>query len=104
MQPGTGNEEEFLAAAGDGICIKDVSGLHAGANPITGDFSLLAEGYRFENGQRTVPVKNITVSGNFFTVLKEIEKVGSDLKFIRAVGGKCGAPSVLVRNMTIAGE
>lgn len=104
LKPVEGNEEELLAVAGNGICIKDVSGLHAGANPITGDFSLLAEGYRFENGQRTVPVKNITVSGNFFTVLKEIEKIGTDLKFIRSMGGKCGSPSVLVRDMTIAGE
>lgn len=49
-------------------------------------------------------MKNITVSGNFFTVLKEIERIGSDLRFIRAAGGKCGSPSVLVRDMTIAGE
>ncbi len=104
LQPVEGTQEELLAAAGTGVCIKDVSGLHAGANPITGDFSLLAEGYRFEDGKKTIPVKNITISGNFFTLLKEIERVGTDLKFIRAMGGKCGAPSVLVRNMTIAGE
>lgn len=105
LEPVEGTCEELLAAAGSGICIKEVSGLHAGANPITGDFSLLAEGYRFEDGKRTVPVKNITVSGNFFTVLKEIERVGTDMKFIiTAGGGKCGSPSVLVRDMTIAGQ
>lgn len=104
LQPGEGDCEELAAAAGSGICIKDLSGLHAGANAITGDFSLLASGYRFEDGKKTAPVKNITVSGNFFTVLKEIERVGSDLRFIRAAGGKCGSPSVLVRDMTIAGE
>lgn len=105
LEPVEGTLEELLTAAENGICIKEVSGLHAGANPITGDFSLLAEGYRFEDGKKTVPVKNITVSGNFFTVLKEIERVGTDLKFIRtAGGGKCGSPSVLVRDMTIAGQ
>lgn len=105
LEPVEGTPEELLTAAGNGICIKEVSGLHAGANPITGDFSLLAAGYRFEDGKKTVPVKNITVSGNFFTVLKEIERVGADLKFIRtAGGGKCGSPSVLVRDMTIAGQ
>lgn len=104
LKPVEGAREELLKAAGNGICIKEVSGLHAGANSITGDFSLLAEGYLFENGERTVPVKNITVSGNFFDVLKEIEKVGADLEFIRAMGGRCGSPSVLVRDMTIAGK
>ena len=104
LQPVEGGREELLADAGCGICIKSVTGLHAGANPITGDFSLLAAGYCFEDGKRTKPVKNITVSGNFYTLLKEIERVGSDLEFIRMPGGKCGASSVLVRNMTIAGE
>lgn len=104
LQPVEGTREEFLTAADNGVCIKEVSGLHAGANPITGDFSLLAEGFRFEKGKKVKPVKNITVSGNFFEVLKQIEKVGTDLEFIRAVGGKCGSPSVLLRNMTIAGE
>jgi PmbA protein len=49
-------------------------------------------------------VKNITVSGNFYTLLKEIDRVGDDLKFIRTRGGKCGSPSVLVRDMSVAGE
>lgn len=104
LQPVEGSREELLTAAGKGICIKSVSGLHAGANAVTGDFSLLAEGYCFEDGKKTKPVKNITVSGNFFTLLKELERVGSDLEFIRTGSGKCGAPSVLVRDMTIAGK
>ncbi len=104
LQPVEGSREELLAAAGDGICIKSVSGLHAGANPVTGDFSLLAAGYCFENGKETRPVKSITVSGNFYTLLKELDRVGNDMEFIRTGVGKCGAPSVLVRDMTIAGE
>lgn len=104
LKPVEGTEEELLAAAGNGISIKSVSGLHAGANPVTGDFSLLADGFCIEDGKKTVPVKNITVSGNFFNLLKEIEKVGTDIKFIRSMGGKCGSPSVLVRDMTIAGQ
>lgn len=104
LQPVEGSREELLGAAGTGICIRSVSGLHAGANAVTGDFSLLAEGFCFENGKRTKPVKSITVSGNFYTLLKELERVGSDLEFIRRGDGKCGSPSVFVRDMTIAGK
>lgn len=104
LKPVEGTEEELLAAAGNGICIKSVTGLHAGANPVTGDFSLLAAGFRIENGKKTSPVKNITVSGNFFTMLQEIDRIGTDIKFIRSMGGKCGSPSVLVRDMNIAGQ
>lgn len=104
LKPVEGTEEELLNAAGNGICVKSVSGLHAGANPVTGDFSLLAAGFRIEDGKKTAPVKNITVSGNFFTLLKEIERIGTDMKFVRTMGGKCGSPSVLVREMNVAGQ
>lgn len=104
LEPVSGTGEELLEKAGSGICIREVTGLHAGANAITGDFSLLAAGFRFENGKRTVPVKNITVSGNFYDVLKSITHIGTDLDFVRMAGGRCGAPSVMVPEMTIAGE
>lgn len=103
IKPVKGSQRELLFEAGEGVCIKNVSGLHAGANPLTGDFSLLASGFKIENGEKSRPVKNITVSGNFFDLLKDIHRVGEDLEFT-GIGLKCGAPSVLVKNMTIAGE
>lgn len=93
--------EDMLAEAGDGIYVTHVTGLHAGANPVTGDFSLSSAGFRISGGRKDAPVKNFTVSGNFFSLLKEIEKVGTDLEFVR---GKFGSPCVLVRDMAIAGN
>ena len=95
-----------MAQAGNGVYITSVEGMHAGANPITGDFSLAASGFRIEDGKKTTPVKSITVSGNFFSLLKDITAVGEDLKFSPfALGAsRCGSPSVLVREMTIAGK
>ncbi|MCQ2021852.1 hypothetical protein LJE35_10940, partial [Clostridium butyricum] len=40
---------------------------------VTGDFSLAAKGFMIENGKKTFPVEQITVAGNFFTLLKDIE-------------------------------
>lgn len=93
--------EDMLASAGEGLYITELMGLHAGANPITGDFSLSAKGFMISEGRKGAPVKNFTVSGNFFTVLREIEKVGSDLEF---GNGSFGSPSVLVRDMSIGGK
>lgn len=101
LQPVEGTKEDFFAEAGEGIYITEVTGLHAGANPITGDFSLSSSGFMIEGGKKGRPVKSFTVSGNFFDLLKKIEKVGADLEFLR---GKWGAPSVLVRDMAIAGK
>ncbi len=79
----------------------ELMGLHAGANPVTGDFSLASKGFLITDGKKGAPVKNFTVSGNFFDLLKEVEKLGDDLDFIR---GKYGSPSVMVRNLAVAGK
>ncbi len=106
INPVKGSFDEILAEAGNGVYVTSVEGMHAGANPITGDFSLAAGGFRIENGKKTTPVKNITVSGNFFDLLKDIISIGEDLKFSPfALGAsRCGSPSVLVREMTVAGK
>ena len=85
---------------GRGIVITDVSGLHAGANAVSGDFSLLAQGYLVEDGKKAQPVEQVTVAGNFFEVLKNVVAVGSDLKF----PGGVGSPSVWVREISVAGK
>ena len=106
INPVKGTLEDLLAEAGNGIYVTSVEGMHAGANPITGDFSLAASGFCIEDGKKGKPVKSITVSGNFFTLLKEIASVGEDLKFnpFALSSSRCGSPSVLIKEMTIAGK
>ena len=101
IQPMEGTKEDLFTLAGDGIYVTDLAGLHAGANPITGEFSLAATGFVIENGKKGAPVKNFTVSGNFFNLLKDIEKLGGDLEFL---GGRIGSPSALVRDIAVAGK
>lgn len=98
--PGEDDLDALCAKMGDGIVITDVSGLHAGANAVSGDFSLLAQGYLVENGKKAQPVEQVTVAGNFFDVLKNIVAVGSDLKF----PGGVGSPSVWVKEISLAGK
>jgi PmbA protein len=81
--------------------ITDFSGLHSGANPITGDFSLAAKGFYIKNGKRDFPIEQITVAGNFFTLLKNIESIANDLKFPLS---SIGSPSILVKELSIAGK
>ena len=73
----------------------------AGANAISGELSLAATGFMLENGKKAAPVKNFTVSGNFFDLLKSVEMLGGDLEFMN---GKFGSPSALVRNIAVAGK
>lgn len=91
---------ELMAEVGSGVVITELSGLHAGANPSSGDFSLLSKGYTVENGQRGRAVEQITVAGNFYELLKSIRAVGSDLMF---EGSSIGSPSVDAGTLKISG-
>ena len=105
LAPGGMTEDELLEAAGNGVYINSLGGLHAGANPITGDFSLQSGGFLIENGKKTAPVKSFTVAGNFFDMLGKIREIASNLEPPRG-GGVTGftSPSVLVDGLTVAGK
>lgn len=105
IQPGEKSLEELFAQMGCGLYVTDMMGMHAGANPTTGDFSLEAKGFLVEDGKKAGPVELFTVAGNFFTLLKDIQAVGSDLRFDMPSGaGQIGAPSLLIRALAVAGE
>ena len=104
LAPGAETREALLARMGDGLLITDLEGLHAGLDPVSGDFSLKASGRRITGGHDAGAVSQITVAGNFFQMLREIAAVGDDLKF-GLPGGACfGAPSVLVSGLMVAGK
>ena len=101
IEPGTNSLEEIIKKINKGLIITDFAGLHSGANSITGDFSLAAKGFYIENGTKTKPVEQITVAGNFFALLKDVEEIGNDLKFPMS---SVGSPSILIKELSIAGE
>lgn len=78
------------------VVITDVAGLHSGANPVSGDFSLSAQG--FYKGD---PIHKFTVSGNIIEVLKNIDGIGCDLEFFT---NGMGSPSVRIKELAIAGS
>ncbi|HOQ39131.1 MAG: metallopeptidase TldD-related protein [Fervidobacterium sp.] len=102
VEPGTKSFDELLTALGDGILIIQVDGMHAGANPISGNFSLGAKGFKVENGKIVRGVEEITISGNFLEMMKDIEEIGSDLRAFIGLGGYV-VPSVIVSEIDVAG-
>ena len=104
VEPGGKSFDELLAEAGEGIILTDLSGLHAGVNAISGDFSLLCEGYLIENGKKGRPVEQITVAGNFYDVIKSIRSVGNDVINLPAGEGEFFTPSVLIGSLAISGD
>jgi len=105
LAAGEYTEEELLQKAGNGVYINSLGGLHAGANPVSGDFSLQSAGFLIEDGKKTAPVKSFTVAGNFYDLLRKITAVGDHVELPNANGVTAfGAPSVLVEQLSIAGK
>ena len=98
-------EEELLAKVGNGVYITDLAGLHAGADPISGDFSLQSSGFMIEDGKKTTYVKSFTVAGNFYDLLKNVTAVANNVELPMAMGKTAfGAPSTWVDGLSIAGK
>ncbi len=105
LAPGACGEEELLQRAGSGVYIAELNGMHAGANPISGDFSLQSGGFLIENGKKTAPVRSFTVAGNFFTLLMGVEAVADNVGLPESLGATAFiSPSALVKGLSIAGK
>jgi len=106
LQAGGLSEDELLAKAGKGVYIDSLQGTHAGANPISGDFSLQSSGFMIEDGRKTQAVKAFTVAGNFFEMLKQVDALSDTVEKSGFGGGitSFAAPAVLVNGLSVAGK
>ena len=104
IEKGSKTLDEMILSVDRGILISELQGLHSGLNTVSGDFSLAALGYEIEGGKIKRPVEQITVAGNYFDLLKDIEEVASDLKFGLPGESYIGSPSIKIRKLSVAGE
>ena len=99
LQPTGVSREAVLGAAGPGIYVDEVMGLHT-VDPVTGDFSLGAVGRRIEGGEPGAPLEGFAISGNTLSLLRSVEAVADDLRFF---AGATGGSTVLLREMLVSG-
>jgi PmbA protein len=78
--PGTRSPQQILAEVGDGLLVQSVSGVHSGVNPISGDFSVGAEGVLIRGGELAGPVREFTIASTIQRMLGGIVAVGDDLE------------------------
>jgi PmbA protein len=81
------------------VLIQDVTGVHSGANPISGEFSVGATGLRIGGGALGEPLREMTIASTIPEMLQRISGVGNDLRFFSSVG----TPTILIDQMTLAG-
>ncbi len=101
IEPSETDFSDMISDIDKGLMVTEVQGLHSGLNTISGDFSLSASGFVIENGEIDRPVNQITIAGNFFDMLNDVEALANDLKFGL---GAIGAPSMKIKQLSVAGE
>ena len=93
---------EILRRGEGGLYVQDVSGLHSGTDPVSGQFSVGATGLWIRDGALAEPVREVTVSSTLVEMLLGIAALGDDRRFY-PFGGSYGGATALLAEMTVAG-
>jgi PmbA protein len=100
VQPGSRPPADLLKDAAGGVLVNDVSGVHSGANPISGTFSVGATGWWIgPGGEVGEPLREMTIGSTIPEMLAGVTAVGNDLRFFSSTG----VPTILIGEMTVAG-
>lgn len=98
IKPGNGSLQKLIEEMDNGLIVDQMLG---GGGGISGDFSINIDlGYRVENGQVTGRIKDTMVSGNIYTALKQLIKLGGDADW----NGSCYTPSLIVDGLSTTGK
>ena len=94
------DEDGVLAAVGEGLLVQSLTGVHSGVNPISGDFSVGAEGLMIRNGRLAEPVREITVASTLQRILQSLVAIGSDVEWLPGIAA---GQTLAVGDMQISG-
>jgi len=94
--------DELLGAAGDGVLVTDVAGLHSGVNPVTGVFSVGASGRAIRGGAPAEPLREFTIAGDLVSMLRAVRAAGSEARWV-PFGGSVSAPPLLIGEISVSG-
>ena len=101
IKPSDKSFDKMIENIKEGIFITDFAGLHSGLNTISGDFSLAGEGFYIKDSKIDKPLNQITISGNFFELLKNIKDIANDIKFSFS---SVGSPSIMVEGLKVVAD
>jgi len=93
LTPGERSQEQLLADTGEGLLVQSVTGLHSGANPVSGDFSVGVTGLMVRDGAPAEPVREATIASTLQRMLLDLVAVGGDREWLP--GGAAGMTLVI---------
>jgi PmbA protein len=102
VSSGEGDLADLLRRVGTGLYVVDITGLHSGANAVSGEFSVGAVGLLIDGGALAAPVREVTIASDLLSLLRNVSDLGADSRWI-PVGGSVLTPSVAIGDITVAG-
>ncbi len=101
LQPGETPLEAMLAGIDEGLLVEDLLGLGQG-NILSGAFSNpLALAFKIEKGEIVGRVKDLSIAGNIYDLLKNVAAVSQEAQWVYST---FYAPYVLIEEMMVAGK
>ena len=94
------DEDGVLAAVREGLFVQSMTGVHSGVNPISGDFSVGAEGLMIRDGKLAEPVREITVASTLQRMLLSLVAVGADVEWLPSIAA---GQTLAIGDMQISG-
>ena len=110
IEPGETSFEEMLSGIDEGVYAVRMLGGQTNGEMFT---FAAAEGYMIRDGKIAEPVSDVTLSGNVFQTLKDIEAIGNDTLYTNGGCGKggqmplpvsVGGPHVRIKNVVVGGR
>ena len=94
------DEDGVLAAVGEGLFVQSMTGVHSGVNPVSGDFSVGAEGLLIRDGRLAEPVREITIASTLQRMLHSLVAVGADVEWLPGIAA---GQTLAVGDMQVSG-
>ena len=110
IEPGDTSFEEMLGGISEGVYAVRMLGGQTNGEMFT---FAAAEGYMIRDGKIAEPVSDVTLSGNVFQTLKDIEAIGNDTLYVNGGCGKggqmplpvsVGGPHLRIKNVVVGGR
>lgn len=110
IEPGTASFKDMISEIEEGVYALQMLGGQTNGEMFT--FSA-AEGYMIRNGEIAEPVSDVTLTGNVFQTLKDIDAIGNDTAYRNGGCGKggqsplpvsTGGPHLHIQNVIVGGR
>jgi PmbA protein len=101
LTPGQMGADDILEMVGDGLYVQSVTGMHSGVNPVSGDFSVGAEGLMIRGGSLAEPVREVTVASSLQRMLQSVVGIGGDLRWLPGVAA---GQTLAIADMQLSGD